>query len=832
MADDATTEGSIVGHLRLDISDWEAKLKEAELKARELARVDPDIRVDVDSASALAKLEAVRVAAEAVDGVSAGPRVSTAASPVSAGAAGKVDALTVAMAKLDAVTAGLEAAQAADNEEMRQGSILALRESINMEALAAAERKAAVAAVERAAADEAGAKASNDSSGADKLRVSRMGLIVAAVAALIPLLGPLSAYIVGVGGAFGGMAAAGVLAVIGIRNAMKDGTAEGQKYSDGLQTLKGDLNGLAATSATAMLSSFQKAVGLIHADMPALNGQISVFSSMLGNIGTTVLQGVLTALRVLNPLFVQAGEYVQDLADGFQQWTSDGGLQKFATYAQQELPKVAETLGSLATAALHIIEALAPLGNATLTILTGFGNAINALPNGLLLTLAVSITGVVIATKAMKALPPIINQVKGAFTGLGGAVPIGLIIGFANEIAILGAQGLANIANDMTGMSRAYAAIDKAMSTGDLGSSKAKKAAADISQTLKTAKGELGGFAGFVIDTSDNLEKNGFGWLAGPAQAFLQGTFGKASTTLNTYKSATDAVAASQSAATGPTSALTAALQAQSTTADMLKTSFDLLNGTNLSVEQSQTAMAAANNSVTESFAQNGLAIDGSSAAAVANQQAIQNAALAAQANAEAITTQTGSTNAGTTAFMASKTALEQQLAAQGNLTPAVQAYIDKLYAIPPELATKLSVDNAAALTAIANTQEALNLLPRTITIGVNMPATTGGYKILTNATGGAVPSYLSGGGNGFKPVGTDTVPAMLTPKEFVVKASSAEHDPQFIKAYNDNPQQALDNYGGKQKQTVINNYFTIYESTSADATAQSVVHFLAGQGV
>jgi hypothetical protein len=107
--------------------------------------------------------------------------------------------------------------------------------------------------------------------------------------------------------------------------------------------------------------------------------------------------------------------------------------------------------------------------------------------------------------------------------------------------------------------------------------------------------------------------------------------------------------------------------------------------------------------------------------------------------------------------------------------------------------------------------------------------ATTGGLK-LAFAGGGTVPSYLAAGGNPFQPQGTDTVPAMLTPKEFVVKASSAEYDPQFIKAYNDNPRQALE--GTKQKQTSVPIVFNIYESTSADATAQSVVHYLFSRGV
>lgn len=58
MPADATTEGSITGYLRLNISDWEAKLSEAEQKARDLGRISPDIRVSAETADAIAKLDA------------------------------------------------------------------------------------------------------------------------------------------------------------------------------------------------------------------------------------------------------------------------------------------------------------------------------------------------------------------------------------------------------------------------------------------------------------------------------------------------------------------------------------------------------------------------------------------------------------------------------------------------------------------------------------------------------------------------------------------------------------------------------------------------------
>jgi hypothetical protein len=73
----------------------------------------------------------------------------------------------------------------------------------------------------------------------------------------------------------------------------------------------------------------------------------------------------------------------------------------------------------------------------------------------------------------------------------------------------------------------------------------------------------------------------------------------------------------------------------------------------------------------------------------------------------------------------------------------------------------------------------------------------------------------------------------MLTPGEFVVKQKSAAYAPQFMKAYNDDPQRALDavrnsGSGGQQ----VHNHFYIYQADNPTAVAQRTAHYLASQGV
>lgn len=280
-------------------------------------------------------------------------------------------------------------------------------------------------------------KALNDTNGGG---IQRWQLIAAAIAALIPLLGPLAGYAVGVAGALAGMGAAGALAIYGIVKAMKDGTVTGAEYKSGLGQLKSALDSLGNTAATAMLGSFKQVVGQINAALPMLNGQIRTFSQILGVAGNAVLAGVVNALRILNPLFVQASKYVLDLANGFKAWTADGGLQKFANYAMTQLPIVANTLGQLAAAGLHIVEALAPLGTVVLQALGALGGAISAIPLPILMDVATAAGAAFAAFKLWGLIQPILSTVASSIGAVGIATqlatgPIGWVTAGISALA-------------------------------------------------------------------------------------------------------------------------------------------------------------------------------------------------------------------------------------------------------------------------------------------------------------------------------------------------------------------------------------------------------------
>lgn len=243
----------------------------------------------------------------------------------------------------------------------------------------------------------------------------------------------------------------------------------------------------------------------------------------------------------------------------------------------------------------------------------------------------------------------------------------------------------------------------------------------------------------------------------------------------------------------GTFSATTLKMQEENDAAGLLKQALDLLNGKNLSLEQAQTNVAKATNSAAAELKKNGDTIDQVDAktgqytdAALANQSALQSAAASAQAHAEAVSRATGSTEKGTAALAADKAAMENSLRSQGLLTDSVQAYIDKLYAVPPVVHTKAELDaeqakrDAAILAAMIDSlhDKTINVTVRNSTIGPDDGSHAAGVGNNTSPAGFALGGrvrYLAGGGIGDPYArGTDTVHAMLTPDEEVINRASA----------------------------------------------------------
>ncbi|MCS5732382.1 hypothetical protein [Herbiconiux daphne] len=275
---------------------------------------------------------------------------------------------------------------------------------------------------------------------ANRTSFTRIGMITTAVALLLPLLPALGAFAVGAAGALTLMGLAGVAALFGIHQAMQDGTAVGLAYSSGLQSIKGNLQALAQTAAVTMLSSFRDVVRDTNSAMPMLNRQTAEFAGFLGRSGSNLFSGALSSLRALEPFLIRVGVYVEGLTAKFNAWTTNGGLQKFASYAISQLPTVEAMLGALGNTIMHILQALAPLGTVGLTVLTVLSQVIAAIPVQVLTDLIAAATWGALAFKAWGFIAPMLTSIATAMGAVEVATklaqgPIGWIIAGVSALA-------------------------------------------------------------------------------------------------------------------------------------------------------------------------------------------------------------------------------------------------------------------------------------------------------------------------------------------------------------------------------------------------------------
>lgn len=435
-----TTVGSIVGKLKMDRDQWLADLAATKQDIRDLERANPDVHVGATVGEALSKLAAVDEAqkrvADRTDKVSAAQVRLKAAMSAADSAYARAELAQMRLTEMQergtAQGARLAAAELAVSEAMKRLDAANDRATRSEAALAAAQQAAAAAAVEEAAAQDQSTRAKVKANEANSTAVTRVGAIATAVALLVPLLAPVGAVAVGVAGGLAGMGAAGVLALIGIKREMDAGTKVGAAYKDGLGDLKNMFFELSATAAVNTLASFQRVVGEMRRDMPSLNTQVGQFATILGRSGAALFSGAINSLRVLNPLFLTAGIYLQRVSEGFERWTRGQGIQDFGGYALSMLPSVTELLGKLASMVMHILQALAPLGTVGIAVLSGIAGAINAIPVQVLSALIASVTWGAIAFKAWGFIAPLLAVIAeriayaaGSMTLLNSAITIG-----------------------------------------------------------------------------------------------------------------------------------------------------------------------------------------------------------------------------------------------------------------------------------------------------------------------------------------------------------------------------------------------------------------------
>jgi hypothetical protein len=672
---DSTDVGSIVAYLRLNRSDWDRELREAQAAAERLGRTNPDIRIQVNSGAIVAQLAAVAAA------------------------------------------------------------VHRLEESNTR--LAGSNNDAAAAAAHAAAAASRAAQANNNlGSSAQRAQGGVRGLI-GVLLALAPAAVPIGAV---AGGALLGLlpvAATVALGIKGIGEQFKSGEIAAGQYGASIATVQTEAQRLKNIASAGLLSGIDRAIQGSRPLFREINTDVSMLSGQLGDIVASAAPALLSILTQLNPLFVTFGNLIATGAQKLSTWAqSTTGISSFVQYVQAELPAVMNFLGQLIVLFSHIVQAAAPFGGVVLSGLTVLVTALNSIPIGTLQQLVPLLVAGYVALRAYRAVVAIINSVSAALvllrtraitvasaTGLVGAAVAAIgVLAFAlsdnDDQATAAADAMQSYADAVEKTTSATSKAAVAQTIDNLTKGKAfsyldllhkNNVALGVSYDdltnavngsdaqFKQTTDTLGkfGYAGKQINEiltanrtglnqavtaqkQHNKAANEAARAAAAQNAALDSQAAKYGTTRDAY------LAAGQAAKKNAeqTREQTVAMQLAGDAAGLLQQALDGLAGINLSVATARTSLASANLSVTKSFKDNGAAINGNTAKAVANQQAIQGNVQAARQLAETIGKQTHSTVASKKSLEQSRDALIDQLRAQGQLTPAVQAYINKLYSL------------------------------------------------------------------------------------------------------------------------------------------------------
>lgn len=825
MADgNATNVGSIVGKLKIDSSEWNRELAAAETKARQLGRANPKIKVEtVGAARAVTELSAVETAEKKVSASSAAlTRMRE---------QGRLASIAQASAEKESVKPVM------DYTQWTRRSTEATRDDT----------------VAKDANSESNKRVDNTSRQAGR----SIHMLYAGIAMLAPAISPLGAFAVAGAGALGMMGVAGVFAIKGISDELKNGGPLANQFGEGLNTLKEQAEALGQSSAVGMLAGFNRSIATLDAYMPGLTQQTGEYSRALGNLGSNTLAGVLGMLRTLDPVFQMFTGYLGDMTGKLAGVGSSKGLQTFGDYALATMPLVVSTLDSLIKGISNLLVALSPLGNVALTSLKVFGDILAVIPADVLTVLTGGALGAYAAFSTWSSLIPLI-QSFGIMLNMS-LGPVGLIIAGVGAIAgvMIGASAATK---DSTAATMGYTAAlqrdngiiaenVRAHTAQEIAKSKAGEGAQKLGLSLelltKAATGDkvaqerlgnelerlerkatsannttasMGGVNKAQMDTNHMLQRSikdvreELGNQSGALQSSIdyQKRFDEAMGSTNAsagvqsselsmlagmYGTTVSAISGAEAAEkkTADQLALTTVqMQLQNNAAGILKGALDSLNGKAMSAAQAQNAFESSLVNMGDHVDKTGkkitfttTSITDMSSASVALRGQLNSQITGLQSVVEANGGLENSTGKAREQMETMRQQIIDNAVAHGVDKDAVTAYVDGLLKIPKSIPpTKLDVDNAAALQKIADTQWRLDQMQTHKRIFIE---TTNSVSNVDNtgtadraapklyAKGGMV-NYLAGGGlPAFVPKGTDTVPAMLTPGEIVMKKSSVD---------------------------------------------------------
>jgi hypothetical protein len=534
-------------------------------------------------------------------------------------------------------------------------------------------------------------------------------LLSTAIVGLGPAMIPIAAGAAALGAGLVGAASAGLLAFVGLRNEWKAGILQSTALGKQITSLQTNLHVLERTAASGVAPGFTAGLKDINGLMPLVNRDIAQLSAQLGTVAGNTGAGLVTLFHRLNPLVLSLGDQLIKGSAAFKQWaTSSTGVTSFVAYAQAKLPEVIATLKDLVITASHIVQGFAPFGGVTLTALRLFAEALNKIPISLL-----------------RQLLPVLASMKIASTVAAALTNLSLVLG---PLAIK--LGLVAVAEgEVTTASRAMIA-----GFGPLAA--ATVAVVGGVELLKTSFPQLNSILSahtlpavdentVGINALTNAYRDAHGGIDGTSQQLLAwgSKAANAKVVTGEYAASTDQLngaLASLRSQVGPTAAsvtglagaqkaasvtiagATTQIDAQTTAAGLLKDALDRLNGTAVSLEQTQNQFLDTLSNLTKRSKTYNGTLAQSNATGRANREVIVQALQAANDHAQAIANQTAKTRglvaglrAGSSDLAAHEAAIRRAASAAGLDAGQVNALIRQLGRIPRNVSSNIRLTGA-----------------------------------------------------------------------------------------------------------------------------------------
>lgn len=419
---------------------------------QEVTRAAPRIRPDIDTSQTDAQLARLRANLQRgfnVDLQNTGMSAAQVASLTAAtnrltdaqDALKRARTEQAAVAAKEGVTSDeLAAAAAKVARAQRDEELGALRLAAAQETVASSQQRAAAAA---AKAQEKLQAQSSTTSDTNKVTFSLAQLLGTLAPALVPIAGAAATATAG----FGALGVAGVLAVKGIKDEIKSGTAVGVQYAAQVQVAKNALGSLQKTAATNFLGGFQSSVGKLSTQLPAFNVAVGQSSKALGQISSNVTGGLVAGFTTFAPVINAAEQAFVKLSAQFEKFASTANGQKFAQDLVADFQQVVPLVENLAGALAKLVVAAAPVGGALVSTISDLAAALNAIPTPVLTALVTTFTALSAGRLASGLLArlPLALSATGAAAGSAASSTGLLAVGLSRLVPIVAGVVAANI---------------------------------------------------------------------------------------------------------------------------------------------------------------------------------------------------------------------------------------------------------------------------------------------------------------------------------------------------------------------------------------------------